>query len=193
MNAAARRETILDAATTAFTAAGYDRTRVSDIAASVGVTDPVVFQNFGTKAGLFAAVLDRVSEGAAGQLAAMGGHREDALELLARMLAADVQDRAHASGGEGVLYAEADARPEDVVADARRRSLGRLAEAMAAIFRRGQAERSIRNDIDANTLAWLALSLIRAHEFRRQNVSAPSRVLEDDLLAAVLAVLRPPG
>src|SRR5215207_6183125 len=66
--AAARRVTILDAAIPVFATAGYEQTRMSDVAAHVGVTEPVIYQNFGTKAELFAAALERVSEQAAAHL-----------------------------------------------------------------------------------------------------------------------------
>src|SRR5215471_14679276 len=56
-----RRESILRAATTVFAQAGYRAAKVSDVAARVGVTEPVIFQNFGSKAALYAAVLDRVA------------------------------------------------------------------------------------------------------------------------------------
>jgi AcrR family transcriptional regulator len=59
--AAERRETILRAATEVFAEAGYRAGKVSDVAARVGVTEPVIFQNFGSKAALFAAVLDRAA------------------------------------------------------------------------------------------------------------------------------------
>jgi AcrR family transcriptional regulator len=35
----------------------HERTKTAEIAARVGVREPVIFQNFGTKAELFAAVL----------------------------------------------------------------------------------------------------------------------------------------
>ena len=54
--AAERRETILRAATEVFAQAGYRAGKVSDVAARVGVSEPVIFQNFGSKAALFAAV-----------------------------------------------------------------------------------------------------------------------------------------
>jgi AcrR family transcriptional regulator len=34
---------------------------VSEVAARVGVTEPVIFQNFGSKAALFAAVIERAA------------------------------------------------------------------------------------------------------------------------------------
>jgi hypothetical protein len=40
-------------------------------------------------------------------------------------------------------------------------------------------------------LAWLVLSLVRAREFRRVYTTQPSNALEEQLLAAALAVLRP--
>jgi AcrR family transcriptional regulator len=61
LSAAERRETILRAATEVFAEAGYRAGKVSDVAARVGVTEPVIFQNFGSKAALFAAVLERAA------------------------------------------------------------------------------------------------------------------------------------
>ena len=52
MTAEQRRTSILDAATEVFAAAGYRAGKVSDVAARVGVTEPVIFQNFGSKAAL---------------------------------------------------------------------------------------------------------------------------------------------
>lgn len=57
MPAAERRETILRAAAEVFAQAGYRAGKVSDVAARVGVTEPVIFQNFGSKAALFALAL----------------------------------------------------------------------------------------------------------------------------------------
>src|SRR6516225_2865832 len=59
--AAQRRETILRAAAVVFAEAGYRAAKVSDVAARVGVTEPVIFQNFGSKAALFAAVVERAA------------------------------------------------------------------------------------------------------------------------------------
>ena len=61
LNAEQRRESIVKAAVEVFAATGYRAGKVSDVAARVGVTEPVIFQNFGSKAALFAAVLDRVA------------------------------------------------------------------------------------------------------------------------------------
>ena len=61
LSADQRRETILRAATEVFARAGYRAGKVSEVAAGVGVTEPVIFQNFGSKAALFAAVLDRAA------------------------------------------------------------------------------------------------------------------------------------
>ena len=59
--AAERRETILRAASAVFAESGYRAAKVSEVAARVGVTEPVIFQNFGSKAALFAAVIERAA------------------------------------------------------------------------------------------------------------------------------------
>jgi len=86
MSAGQRRESILKAATEVFTTAGYRAGKVSDVAARVGVTEPVIFQNFGSKAALFAAVLDRVAEDLRAELDTLVKRHGSATELLAHVL-----------------------------------------------------------------------------------------------------------
>ena len=86
LTAGQRRETILEAATEVFAASGYRAGKVSDVAARIGVTEPVIFQNFGSKAALFAAVLDRLAGDVRASLDALAGHHESAASLLAHIL-----------------------------------------------------------------------------------------------------------
>jgi AcrR family transcriptional regulator len=60
--AAERRELILHAAMNRFGATGYDQARLEDIAADAGVTKPILYRHFGSKKGLYLAVLDRHRE-----------------------------------------------------------------------------------------------------------------------------------
>jgi AcrR family transcriptional regulator len=62
MTAQERRESILAAASEVFAEVGYLRGKTSMVVRKVGVSEPVVFQNFGTKATLFAAVVDRAAD-----------------------------------------------------------------------------------------------------------------------------------
>ena len=71
LTAEQRRESILNAATEVFAAAGYRAAKVSDVAARIGVSEPVIFQNFGSKEALYAAVLDRAAHGIRGELQAL--------------------------------------------------------------------------------------------------------------------------
>ncbi|MGV9612179.1 TetR/AcrR family transcriptional regulator [Nocardia xishanensis] len=51
LSAADRRASIIDAATQAFAESGYQRATMGQIATRLGVTEPVVFHNFGSKPG----------------------------------------------------------------------------------------------------------------------------------------------
>ena len=86
LTAGQRRETILEAATEVFAASGYRAGKVSDVAARIGVTEPVIFQNFGSKAALFAAVLDRLAGDVRASLDSLAGQHESAASLLAHIL-----------------------------------------------------------------------------------------------------------
>ena len=57
------RRSILDAARTAFAERGYSGANVSEIVARARTTKPMVYYHFGSKEGLFAAVLEEVYAG----------------------------------------------------------------------------------------------------------------------------------
>ena len=192
LDAASRRETILEAAIPLFASTGYEQTRVSDIAARVGVTEPVIFQNFGTKAELFAAALERASRDAATYLSDLARECATVHDWLRHLLEAKHLDRLHTAPMFGVLFAEAHRlQPDTGIAEALHHSIGRSAEVIGGILRRGQAEGSIRADASPATLAWLVVSLIQARQFRRVHSAEPSPALESDLLARILDAFRP--
>jgi AcrR family transcriptional regulator len=192
LNAASRRESILDAAVPLFASTGYEQTRMADVAARVGVTEPVIFQNFGTKAELFAAALERVSKDAASYLSDMAEQGANVHDWLGHLLAAKHLDLLHTAPMFGVLLADAHRlHSEASIGGALHRCVTRLAEVFAGILRRGQIEGSIRDDTSPATLAWLVVSLIQARQFRQTHTAEPSPALESDLLKSILDVLRP--
>ncbi len=54
-----RREQLLDIGRSLFAQKGFDATSVEEIAATAGVSKPVVYEHFGGKEGLYAVVVDR--------------------------------------------------------------------------------------------------------------------------------------
>jgi AcrR family transcriptional regulator len=106
MAAAQRREVILQAAIEVFTEAGYRAAKMSDIAARVGVTEPVVFQNFGSKPALFAAVLDHAVKQARESIEVASRRFGSAAGLLAHILSQPVHDHGNPVAF-GALFADA--------------------------------------------------------------------------------------
>jgi AcrR family transcriptional regulator len=62
LDRAARRETILRGAATAFAAKGYAATSMEDVAAAAGITKLIVYRHFASKEELYDAVLERVAD-----------------------------------------------------------------------------------------------------------------------------------
>ena len=78
---------ILVAAFAVFTEAGYDRTTFADVGKRAGVSPALVVHYFGTKAELFAAVIqDRFGSFIAAEEALLASHRGSYRELLHRLL-----------------------------------------------------------------------------------------------------------
>lgn len=80
MTAAARREQLVDVGRRVFAAKGVDGTSVEDLAATAGVSKPVVYEHFGGKEGLYAVVVDRelraLTDAVTASLTAGGSDRE---------------------------------------------------------------------------------------------------------------------
>ena len=199
MPAAERRESILAAAADVFAQAGYHAARVADIAARIGVSEPVVFQNFGSKPALFAAVLDRTAgqaraavDDAAASFGSAGG-------LLAHVVGqAAGQHRpgrqagtasAHDPGAApGALFSAAVALSADPAASqARGPVLRTLAGHVADIVRRGQQDGSVRADIDPDPAGWLLVSLLAARPLTGTAMPAGLEPALADLVGRLLS------
>jgi AcrR family transcriptional regulator len=193
LTAGQRRESILDAATEVFAAAGYRAARVSDVAARIGVSEPVIFQNFGSKAALYAAVLERLAGDIRAELQALAGKHGSASGLLAHVLSPPPAPRPHGPGSHGVLFADAVTLTADPgLAEPARRAARTLAGHLADIVRRGHADGSIRADTDPEAAAWLLLSVLSARPWRAVDMPDPDR-LEGDVAALALQALIPPA
>ena len=198
LTAERRRESILDAATEVFAAAGYRAAKVSDVAARIGVSEPVIFQNFGSKEALYAAVLDRVADGVRGELQSLASHHGSGAELLAHVLTPYRGSGPHAPGqhppgAHAMLFGDAATLLADPgLSEPARRTAGSLAGHLAVLVRRGQADGSIRADADPEAAAWMLLSVLSARSWRAAVMPGPDR-LEGDVAGLSLQALVPPG
>lgn len=189
LSASERRASIIAAATQLFTEVGYQHAKMSEVARLLGVSEPVIFQNFGSKAAVFAAVVEEASgrtteamrQGAAAH-GSVGG-------WLAEFLAPPHLGHAHVRAAHHVLFADAMAHTHDpVVRDAIRRGHRAVAGALTEILTRGQADGSVRPELDPQAAAWWLLSLLAAHGFRAATM--PNRAhLESRMGAMTLDAL----
>jgi AcrR family transcriptional regulator len=205
-----RREMILRAAAEVFGQAGYRAGKVADVAARVGVTEPVIFQNFGSKAALFAAVLERAAADVQASLDDLAAGFGSASELLGHVLTGSAHRRparattelpaqqpgtghpgtGHPGAGYGVLFADAAtlaAEPE--LSEPARAAVRAIAAHLAGLIQRAQADGDLRPDADPEAAAWLLLSVLSA---RRLRAAAMPAGLEPAVTALAQQALAPP-
>jgi AcrR family transcriptional regulator len=86
MTGAARKEQLLDVGRAAFAERGFDATSIEEIAHRADVSKPVVYAHFGSKDGIYAAVVERETALLLGMIAdgLRGGHPRELLEQAAR-------------------------------------------------------------------------------------------------------------
>jgi AcrR family transcriptional regulator len=208
MPAAERREAILSAAAEVFAESGYRAGKVSDVAARIGVTEPVIFQNFGSKAALHAAVLDRAVVNAGSSLDDLAEEFGSASGLLAHVLAASASasgsgsgpgqpghamtddEVAHLAAAFDLLFADAAAlAAEPELREPANAAIQLVATHLAGLVGRGQEEGIVRADVDPVAAAWLLVSVISA---RRLRAAAMPGDLETAVTALALRALLTP-
>lgn len=187
LTAAERRASIVAAATEVFAELGYQRGTMAEVARRVGVSEPVVFQNFGAKSAVFAAVI----EDATGRMAVAMREGAAAAGSIGAWLK-EFLGAPHArtvGGGHHVLFADAMAQAaEPVVREAVGRAHRALARTLAELLRRGQADGSVRVELDVQAGAWWLLSLLASRGLRAATMPERAR-LEAHLATMTLQVL----
>lgn len=84
-----RRQQLIEVGRRLFAEKGFEGTTVEEIAASAGVSKPVLYEHFGGKEGLYAVVVDREIQALLGQMTEAlqpGGHARALLEAAAMAL-----------------------------------------------------------------------------------------------------------
>ncbi|MEO6082935.1 MAG: TetR/AcrR family transcriptional regulator [Umezawaea sp.] len=192
MTAEERRESILDVASQVFADEGYLRGKTSTVARGVGVTEPVIFQNFGSKATLFAAVVDRAADHVCRMLDRMTASTVPVTGLLTTMLDPAHLEHVHSAGTVGAVFADASTiTNEPVIAAAARNSTQRFAASVTKLLDRGRADGELRADLDTEAAAWWLLSLVASQRFRQATANDPGAV-EARLAESTLAFLTGP-
>ncbi len=167
LRAQQRRESILAVAMEVFAETGYHSAKVSTVAARLGVSEPVIFQNFGSKAALFAAVVDHAATLLSDTLTHLADHVDSVADLLTTMLDPDHLAAAHAPGSLGVLFADAAGlTTEPDVQAAASRARQRFAAALTQLLEHGQHTGHIRPDLNPTAAAWWLISLIATQRLR---------------------------
>ena len=182
----------------------YRAAKVSDAAARVGVSEPVISKNFGSKAALFAAVVGRAAAEARDSLHELAAGPGPASGLLTHVLAAAASGEpghsppqgtgpdsgGHAATAYGVLFADAAAlAAEPGLAGPARDAVRAVAAHLADLVRHAQARGGARPDADPEAASWLLLSVLAARLLR---AAAMPDGLEPAVTALALQALGPP-
>jgi len=155
LDAAERRNQLIESAGAVFARRGYAGTGTRDLATAAGVSEPILYRHFDGKAGLFQAVLERAETRlvAAVSEAAAGIHGAAArLSALAEALPGILES---CRDDLRVLNAAALAHEEPEILAAAARSSRGVGMALAQLFRGS----GLRRDIDSKTAGFLLLEV----------------------------------
>lgn len=158
------RQKILDVALRLFATRGYAGASTQDIAQAAGVAKPALYYHFGSKAGLFRAIVDRTEDELFKLILAIKAETSDVREQLVKICAVMFQfacDRPALMGLAIDLWLDAKEQ-----GPARKHCLGKIRERLAAIgeiMERGRSEGKLRKTYGSQELAVGFLSLLHFH------------------------------
>jgi AcrR family transcriptional regulator len=162
--ASERTERILEEAQRLFSEFGYAGTRMTDVAAAIGVTKPIVYRYFESKQALFEALVRRSLDAqVANARATIDAHVGPTRPMLERLLTGAMS----ALGEPGALapwriaVGEADRFP-DLAAFLRSNFMEPLLESIVALFERAIRSGELRGS-DSRLLAQLFCAPVAAH------------------------------
>ncbi len=144
---------ILNAAVRVFAARGYAATSVQELLRGTGYSKPTLYYHFGSKAGLFRAILDFAYDEVFRLMRDSGQGRGEAGERLARATMAIFTFATTHQDLTRLVFASMFAAPGEIpagVLDAARRR--RNTEFLHSIVRQGQEGGELRQDVDAHDL-----------------------------------------
>ncbi|NRQ36614.1 TetR/AcrR family transcriptional regulator [Nonomuraea sp. NN258] len=154
---------------------GYSATTVEAIAERAGVAKGTVFYNFGSKEGLFAALLEHSIAKLADALAESAGQGGSGLESLDAVVLGQLRFFAEHGPFARVLLAEMWRTAwQDAVAQLRAKALGVYAD----VLRRAAANGEIRADLDVETAATAVFGMVLTVSIERRAIY-PERPLEE--------------
>ena len=144
---------MLDAARNVFSRSSYRGTTTAEIAREAGISEPVLYQHFGSKRDLYLACLDEAWQSFhAGATKALADDPVGCLGV--------ISDRYMAKGTrfrvvDLWIQALTEASDDPVIAKALRRQVRELHDFIAEVIRDGQRRRVIDADRDAEAEAWI--------------------------------------
>jgi AcrR family transcriptional regulator len=190
LSAAARRESIMDAARAVFAERGYERASTAEIAARAGCSEPLLYRHFASKQALFVALLRDPSSRVAERVRAAaeaGADPRDALRGLARGMA---ENPVVAQQFSIRAMAASQAHDPEIGA-ALRDGLDAVRGAVADVLALGQRRGVVTAAASADDLSWLWFGMTLTVKFRQSLEGGDVLAAAPGLAEAFLSIVSP--
>lgn len=170
-----RAERILQEAARLFAEAGYAGTRMTDIAAAIGVTKPIIYRHFESKQVLFdhwvSSSLGARAREAATWIEANRERPHDVLQAIAA-IAVDLVEARTVTSIWRIAIGEADRFPQ-LPATVHQVAVGPVTRALAAALASGQSSGKVRANVEPQVLADLVIAPLVGHAMLLSSFGTP--------------------
>ena len=160
LSAEERRADVLETACQVFAKGSYRGATTAEIARGAGVTEPILYRHFASKRDLYLACLDQAWADTREMWEAAVAQETDPARWVAHMGRSYLTAK-DKRGHIALLWLQAmtEASDDPEIRRFVRRQMREVHEFVADVIRRGQAERAIFPDRDADAEAWIFISL----------------------------------
>lgn len=186
LKAPQRREQLIEVATKLFADFGYEATTTAAIAKSAGVTEPILYRHFKSKAELFVAIVRSVSKQTVSSWQAMTARSNDPAErirVVAESIPQHVRDLAEQYHVlHGALAISRDKKVLAVI----REHYATMEDFFCTVIKDGQSSGVFRADFDPKSAAWQLLYSGIGFAMIILNLGVGERGTIEDVVEAIL-------
>ncbi|VAW22334.1 hypothetical protein MNBD_BACTEROID01-2835 [hydrothermal vent metagenome] len=156
-----RQKEIVEAALKLITKKGIQGVTIKNLAKEIGITEPAIYRHFKSKTEILLSILNNFKEMAVMLSGLMEGYEATAIEKIRFMFTKMLELFSEAPSIVSVIFSEEIFKNEEVLKIEIVEILNLHAQTIENIISKGQLENNVREDIDKESLALIAMGSFR--------------------------------
>jgi AcrR family transcriptional regulator len=181
-----RKQQLIDVATKLFSKNGFEATTTASIAAAAGITEPILYRHFKSKAGLFVAIVNDVSQRTMAHWQSIIAGTTDPAEQIRRIALAIPQHMKELTDAYHVLHGALGTSRDRKVIHVLNQHYEEIEKFFTQILAGGIKAGAFRKDLNPRAAAWQLTFSGIGYAMIALNLGGPDRATIEDVIRSII-------